>query len=167
MVKGSSLLLVGSGIVLSAIFIIIIELANPLNTADDFEYFSDLDVWVSFLALGCIVVFFGGPKFLYEKQKKSEKLEPKPVSLIWQVIGSLFPGFDLLVMYRIGKLRLGSIVYAFQFAILLGLDFSGISHISSDADMFIVAIGYAIIVFIWSKRWNKQFLEDSKMEELK
>ena len=129
MVKGSSLLLVGTGIVISSIFSIIIDLVNPQNIFDDLEYFSDLDVWISFLVLGGLLMFIGGPKFINEKQKNSEKLEPRPVSLFWQVIGSAFPGFDLLVMYRIKKLRLGSIVFASQFAIW---STSSLSDVSTD-----------------------------------
>jgi len=167
MVKGSSLLLVGTGIVISSIFSIIIDLVNPQNIFDDLEYFSDLDMWISFLVLGGLLMFIGGPKFINEKQKNSEKLEAKPVSLVWQVIGSAFPGFDLLVMYRIKKLRLGSIVFASQFAIWGTFS---LSDISADTDTIIgllVGIGYSVVVYVWSKKWNEQFSENSVNEELK
>lgn len=57
MVKGSSLLLIGTSIVISSIFSIIIDLVNPQNIFGDLEYFSDLDIWISFLVLGGLLMF--------------------------------------------------------------------------------------------------------------
>jgi len=119
------------------------------------------------VGLGILLLLIGGAKFVNEKRKPQNIEEQKPVSLIWQVIGSAFPGFDLLVMYRIKKLRYGSIGYASQFVIAT---ITYISDLSVDVNTIIgllVGIGYAVVVYVWSKKWNKQFSENYVNEELK
>lgn len=70
-------------------------------------------------------------------------------------------------MYRIKKLRLGSIVFASQFVIW---GTSDLLDVSADTDTnigLLVGIGYSIVVYIWSKKWNEQFSKNSVNEELK
>jgi len=164
MVKGSSLLLVGSGIAIYGIFTILIDLVNPqniLDVSDNLDYFSDFAIGIFGLILGCLLMFIGVPKFINEKQK-TETLEPKRVSLIWQIIGSVFPGFDLLVMYRIKKLRRGIPVFVIQYAIFILVYTTGLSLFLADRIQILTGIGYAIIVLFWSRKWNKQFEKQSK-----
>jgi len=109
------------------------------------------------MALGILLLLIGGPKLLIERRKGEEFPKPKkPVNLIWQVIGSAFPGFDLLVLYKIQKLTHGSIVYAAQYFLVIWAYFSGIPDFEETVGI-VIGIGYAAIVFFWSRNWNKQF----------
>ena len=166
--KGISLLVVGIGIIISSIFSMILEIVNPEIISDEYlDFLSIYNISLFLLFVGVFLMIIGGPKFITEQQKKSENIVFKKVNLFWQVIGSTVPGFDLFVMYRIKKLRLGIIVFSIQCALWVGLDFSGISNTFLDIDTIFVAIGYAVIVYIWSRRWNKQFSENIETDETK
>jgi len=192
MVKGSSLLIVGTSIFIISIFGLLIASSTLLSTDDysqsfsmphlsedtnlkTFEEYLDGKVnELSFLesqigiGIGILLIMIGGIKFVNEKDREQKCLvEKKPVSLVWQVIGSAFPGFDLFVMYRIKKLRLGSLVYASQFVIWGASYLSDVSAVTDTNIGLLVGIGYAVVVYVWSKKWNKQFPENSVNEELK
>lgn len=117
------------------------------------------------MALGVLLLLIGGPKLLIERRKGEEFPKPKKqVNLIWQVIGSAFPGFDLLVLYKIQKLTHGSIVYASQYILVIWAYFSGIPDFEEIWGI-VMGIGYAVIVFFWSHKWNQQFSKKSKGTE--
>lgn len=85
------------------------------------------------------------------------------------MIGSAIPGFDLFVMYRIQKLRLGIIVFASQFVIWSISLHSGVTTGIDSIIGLLVGVGYAIVVYVWSKKWNEQFKEiiETKNEKLR
>ncbi len=191
MVKSSSLILIGTGIFIAyaylalSVYAIVVfteddtalrqiwNISSPLtidNLSENVVGFTSLMlVLLGFvgMGLGILLLLIGGAKFVNEKRKSQEiTIEQKRVSIIWQVVGSFFPGFDLWVLYRIKKLRNGSIAYASQFAIWLGLDFLELNLVT-PVDGFLVSIGYAVVVFIFSRQWNKQFSENIVTNELK
>lgn len=191
MVKSSSIVLVGTGIFVMSLYTALIAyhsiafsgdyslayqimslsqnagLENIEKNIDGLTAIVELVLGIAGMGLGILLLLIGGAKLVNEKRKPQNIEEQKPVSLIWQVIGSAFPGFDLLVMYRIKKLRYGSIVYASQFVIAT---ITYLSDLSVDVNTIIgllVGIGYAVVVYIWSKKWNEQFLENSIGKETK
>jgi hypothetical protein len=166
MTKGIPLLLIGIGIFTFSIFSMHAEAVKPEFFIDDSDFISNNDISLSGLILGGLLMGLGSLKFFLEKQQDS-KFDFKKVSLFWQVVGSAIPGFDLFVMYRIQKLRLGSIVYASQIAVWTISLHSGISDAVDTNIALLVGIGYVIIVYIWSKKWNEQFNESLKNENEK
>jgi len=127
---------------------------------DGVSRFIEFMVGLAGIIIGILIMIIGGIKLIFEKRNTKESSnEKKPVILILQIIGSAFPGFDLLVIFRIRKLRLGSMPYATQYAIWIGAYFSNNSDLEIIAGV-ISGIGYAVIVFFWSRKWNKQFSEN-------
>lgn len=160
MVKGISLLIIGIGIIVGSIFLIIAELANPEIISDEYpEFLSNYNIFLAFLLFGVFLMFIGGPKFYNEQRKETETFVFKKVNLFWQVIGSLIPGFDLFVMYRIKKLRLGVMVFSIQYVIYV-LTLTIIPIFYAERIDILTTLGYAIIVFMWSRQWNKQLLKE-------
>ena len=160
MIKGIPLFLIGIGIITSFAFTLYSLTVNPEYPLYDFDLISDYDIQLIGIVFGGVLMGLGGLKFILEKQQISEDSELKKVSLFWQVVGSAIPGFDLFVMYRIQKLRLGSLVFASQFVIFTVSLHSGVSSEIDTNIGLLVGIGYAIVVYIWSKRWNEQFRDD-------
>ena len=173
MVKSNSVLIIGTGIFIFYVFFIMSAvtpayddylLQNEISNLKFSQYIAEYDqgidtllyiiVGYGGLGLGILLLIIGGVKVLSNKRKSQEIIvEEKQVNLVWQVIGSLFPGFDLWVMYRIKKLRLASIVYSItivsQVLYMLGMPEGNFN------DWYFFTIGYAVIVFIWSRQWNK------------
>jgi len=122
-------------------------------------------VYFSGIGLGVLLLFIGGMKLVYEKIKSQKNIvEQKRVSLSWQIVGSMFPGFDLLVLYRIKKLRIGSMVYSLLYVLPLVIYFTGL-YSMSGIDCLLIGFGYVVLVLIWSRQWNEQFcrLNDTRI----
>ena len=192
MVKSSSLILIGTGIFIFYVNMVLITYSAVVFTDDptilnqiwnirhsgfSLDVISEnsdgltmmLMILLGFtgMTFGFLLLFIGGIKLVNEKRKSQENIpEQKRVSIVWQVIGSMIPGFDLWVLYRIKKLRLGSIVYALQYAFGFVLVFSDGVY-ENPENGILITIGYAAVVFIWSRKWNEQFLENNIDEEIK
>ena len=109
--------------------------------------------------VGALVLFSGGILLLYERIKgiKSYSIKRKPVSLVWQVVCSLLPGFDLWALYRIKKLRIGSIVYVIPYAGSLLSIYAIIPEIDLSIPIsFGVGLLFTIFVYLWSRNWNNK-----------
>ena len=192
--KAYSILLIGTGIFVSWLYMfgyVVIGINEGLEgfpTITEINYLLDNisienakehnNAFTTFLmfvlglfgaGVGSLVLFSGGMLLLYERIKaiKSYSIKRKPVSLVWQVVCSFLPGFDLWALYRIKKLRIGSIVYAIPYAGSL----LSIYAITPEIDLLIpisfgVGLLFTIFVYLWSRDWNNK-LKSATISDLK
>ena len=113
-----------------------------------------------------IILIIGGVLHFNEQRKPKQLEEKKKVSITWQIIGSLIPGFDLWVMNRIGKIKHGAIVFSIQYALFMTLFIADIEDNLAMGISLLVTVGYAYAVYMWSKKWNNQFEKQSKENEI-
>ena len=185
-VRSHYIILVGGGIIFHAGFILVTYLIgisegiarypttwpNIGNTSIIEAIDADVDLFLHwlfietakfFLWLGLAILVFGGFVFAYDRLKNPLEdfvRQEKKVSVNWQAILGWIPVIDLLVFYRIKKLR---------FCIPLYLGVSGTAFVSdillqiTDETFLIIDLVASILVFAAVARklsidWNKNFI---------
>jgi len=189
--KAYSILLFGTGIFVSWLYILVYAIIGIIDNTEGFATIYEIDSLLKdFTAenvkennetittlllyglgaygviVGILILLLGGIFLLYEKIRRinSYEIKIKPVSLFWQVVCSTLPGFDLWALYRIKKLRIGSIVYAIQYVSVLFTIYSGMSQIDLPS---IISIGlgviFSVVVYLWSRNWNNELKSSLKI----
>ncbi|MBS3921682.1 MAG: hypothetical protein KGZ37_00865 [Nitrosarchaeum sp.] len=146
---------------------------------DTNAFFSSIDMFVyahvigTLLFTGTITLIVSGFVYLIDKKRNIKFIAPKnePVSITRQTIYSLIPILDMYAVIKVKKFWIYVLIMIGVGLAILPLDEFGVFPQTFPENMLIqeaITIPISVVVIrIFSKKWNKQFTENSVNEETK